>query len=412
MNGGIFLKTFEEKLKSYAELVVKVGLNVQPNQILYVRASVDTIPFARAVAHEAYNAGAKNVYVDYSDPEITLSRYLRASDDVFTEFPEWERIQREKLIDKDSAFLFIVSDDPDLLSKADPNRIANYQKVSGEAMVKWREQQDDVSWVICAAPSQAWADKVFPGETNSLDKLWDAIFNSVRIGEVEPVQAWKDHIGNLLQKSTYLNEKKYKKLHYKAEGTDLSIELHPLHLWKSGGSQNRHGVPFVANMPTEEVFTSPLRSGVNGFVSSKKPLSYAGNLIDEFKLTFENGRIVEMTAKKGEEVLKNLVETDEGSHYLGEIALVPHDSPISNTNVLFLNTLFDENAANHLALGFGFPNCIEGGEKMTKEQREEVELNSSLTHVDFMIGCADMDIDGELPDGTREPIFRKGNWAF
>ncbi|WML39698.1 aminopeptidase [Neobacillus sp. OS1-2] len=406
------MKTFEEKLKSYAELVVKVGLNVQPNQVLYVRASVDTIPFARAVTHEAYNAGAKNVYVDYIDPEITLSRYLRASDDVFTEFPEWERTQREKLIDKDAAFLFIVSEDPDLLSKVDPNRIANYQKVSGEAMVKWREQQDDVSWVICAAPSQAWADKVFTGETNSLDKLWDAIFNSVRVGESEPVMVWKDHIGNLLQKATYLNEKKYKKLHYKAEGTDLSIELHPRHLWRSGGTENRHGVPFVANMPTEEVFTSPLRSGVNGVVSSKKPLSYAGNLIDEFKLTFENGRIVDVTAKKGEEVLKNLVQTDEGSHYLGEIALVPHDSPISNTNILFLNTLFDENAANHLALGFGFPNCIEDGENMTKEQLKEVELNSSITHVDFMIGCADMEIDGELPDGTREPIFRKGNWAF
>lgn len=406
------MKTFEEKLRNYAELIVKVGLRLQPGQVMHIQGYIEQVPFMRQAAKVAYDCGAKIVHYLIHDDEMTIDRFLLASEESFNEFPVWDKIRREDLIDQDAAFLFLTGENPDLLASANPNRIANFQKASGTAMKKWRENNDANSWVIAAVPTVAWANLVFPGEEDSLNKLWEAIFSATRVNEADPVQAWESHVKNLGSKSEYLSSKKYKKIHYRAEGTDLTVELHPLHEWHSGASSNRHSIPFVANMPTEEVFTTPFRLGVNGYCTSKKPLSYAGNLIDNFKMTFVDGRIVEVTAEKGEEVLKNLVETDEGSHYLGEIALVPFDSPISNTNVLFLNTLFDENAANHLALGFGFPDCLTGGTKMSPEEKAEVGINTSITHVDFMIGCADMDIDGELGDGTVEPIFRNGNWAF
>lgn len=406
------MKTFEEKLQSYAELIVKVGLELQPGQVMYIQGYIEQVPFMRQATKVAYECGAKNVHYLITDDEMTVDRFIHASEESFNEFPVWDKIRREDLIDQDAAFLFLTGEDPDLLAKADPTRIANFQKANGTAMKKWRENNDANSWVIVAVPTVAWANLVFPGEEDSLTKLWEAVFSATRVNEEDSVEAWRKHVVNLGSKSKYLTAKKYKKLHYRAEGTDLTVELHPLHEWHSGASSNRHNIPFVANMPTEEVFTTPFRAGINGYCTSKKPLSYAGNLIDNFKMTFVDGRIVEVTAEKGEEVLKNLVNTDEGSHYLGEIALVPFDSPISNTNVLFLNTLFDENAANHLALGFGFPDCLTGGAEMSTEEKAKVGINTSITHVDFMIGCADMDIDGELPDGTVEPIFRAGNWAF
>ena len=406
------MKNFEEKLKNYAELVVKVGIDVQMGQVMFIQGTVEQVPFMRQATKVAYECGAKNVHFLITDDEMVIDRYLYASEESFNEYPEWDKIRREDLIDQDAAFLFLTGEDPNLLASADPSRIANFQKSAGIAMKKWRENNDANSWVIAAVPTLAWANLVFPGEEDSLSKLWEAVFSATRVNEADPVQAWKKHVENLGSKSTYLTSKKYKKLLYRAEGTDLTIELHPLHEWHSGASSNRHDISFVANMPTEEVFTTPFRTGINGYCTSKKPLSYAGNLIDNFKMTFVDGRIVEVTAEKGEEVLKNLVETDEGSHYLGEVALVPFNSPISNTNVLFLNTLFDENAANHLALGFGFPDCLTGGGEMTQEEKAAVGINTSITHVDFMIGCADMDIDGVLDDGSVEAIFRAGNWAF
>ena len=263
-------------------------------------------------------------------------------------------------------------------------------------------------------PTQAWADKVFPelDEAKRMDALWDAIFKATRVDQEDPVAEWKKHTDTLDSKADHLNQKKYQALHYSAPGTDLTVELAKDHIWVSAGSVNENGVTFIANMPTEEVFTANAKTGVNGVVSSTKPLSYAGNLIENFTLTFKEGKVVDFKAEKGEETLKKLIETDEGSAYLGEIALVPHQSPISETDLIFFNTLFDENASNHFALGKAYPFCVEGGKNMSDEEVVAHGLNDSLTHVDFMIGSAEMNIDGITSDGKKEPVFRKGNWAF
>ncbi|WP_339212562.1 aminopeptidase [Aeribacillus sp. FSL K6-3256] len=410
------MTTFKQQLEKYAELAVKVGVNVQKGQELFISASIDAKELVRFIAEKAYEFGARNIHIDWQDDVLTRLKYEKAPDDVFLEYPEWKSLERTALAERNAAFISIVSQSPDLLKGIQPERIANFQKASGTALNTFRRyiQSDKVSWTVIAAASEEWAEKVFPNEEKSLrvEKLWNAIFQATRINEEDPVSAWKKHNENLHQKVDYLNAKKYRKLHYQAPGTDLTIELPEKHLWVGAGSVNEKGVSFMANMPTEEVFTAPKKDGVNGYVTSTKPLSYGGNLIENFVITFERGRITNVTAEKGEEILKQLVETDEGSHYLGEIALVPHNSPISKSNLLFYNTLFDENASNHLAIGSAYAFCLEGGKTMTEDELKQHGLNTSITHVDFMIGSAEMDIDGILPDGTREPIFRKGNWAF
>ena len=410
------MSEFDRNIEKYAELAVKVGVNIQKGQELVINAPISAADFVRTTAKKAYEAGAKNVHLFWNDDEVTRIKYDLAPDEAFTEFPTWRSKGFEELAENGAAFMSIVSTNPDLLKGVDPDRIANWNKTAGTAMSKYRNyiQADKVSWTVIAVPSKTWAAKVFPdgSEEQQEDKLWEAIFKATRVDLEDPVKAWKEHDETLHQKVDYLNNKKYRKLHYKAPGTDLTIDLPERHLWVGAGSDNEQGTPFMANMPTEEVFTLPLKDGVNGTVTSTKPLNYGGNLIENFTLTFENGRIVDIKAETGEDTLKRLVETDEGSHYLGEIALVPHDSPISNSNIIFYNTLFDENASNHLAIGNAYAFCIEGGKAMSKNELEEHGANSSITHVDFMIGSAEMDIDGELADGTKEAIFRNGNWAF
>jgi len=410
------LKTFENRLGRYAELAVEVGVNIQPNQYLLINASTETAEFVRLVVEKAYEAGARQVFVDWVDDTVSRIRFEKAPADSFSEFPAWKVQEREQLAEKGAAFMSITSQSPDLLKGIDPARIAESQKAAGQALDRFRQlmQADKFSWTVIAAPSKAWADKVFSDlpEDDRVPALWEAIFKSVRADQEDPVQAWIEHDKTLHAKVDYLNEKRYRKLHYRAPGTDLTIELPEGHLWCGAGSINEQNQPFMANMPTEEVFTVPLKTGVNGFVSSTKPLSYGGNIIDNFKITFQDGRITEVTADQGEDVLKRLVDTDEGAKYLGEVALVPHHSPISESGLLFYNTLFDENASNHLAIGSAYAFCLEGGKKMSREQLEEKGLNQSITHVDFMIGSDQMDIDGILQDGTVEPIFRSGNWAF
>lgn len=407
---------FEANLTKYAELAVKIGVNIQPNQYLYIAASIESAPFVQVVTKIAYEIGAKQVFVDYTDDQITRARYELAPEDSFDFFPPWKVQEREWLAEEGAAFMSIVSQSPDLLSGIDSKRIAAFQKASGTALNKYRQyvQSDKISWTVIAAPSKQWARKVFPDlpEENQVDALWDAIFKATRADLDNPVEAWAQHNDNLHEKVDYLNNKNYAKLHYTAPGTDLTIELPKGHLWCGAGSVNEKGEEFMANMPTEEVFTVPHKDGVNGYVSSTKPLSYGGNIIDNFKITFENGRIVKVEAEQGEEVLKNLVATDEGSHYLGEVALVPFHSPISQSNILFYNTLFDENASNHLAIGSAYAFCIEGGKSMSPDELKAHGLNESITHVDFMIGSAQMDIDGITADGHAEPVFRNGNWAF
>ncbi|WP_422122647.1 aminopeptidase [Planococcus sp. X10-3] len=410
------MTSLNDKLKRYAELAVKVGVNIQPNQKLYIAASIETAPFVRLIVKEAYETGAKQVFVDWNDDEVSRMRFEMAPEDSFSEFPSWKVQEREQLAEQGAAFMSIVSQSPDLLKGIDSKRIAASQKATGQALNKYRQyvQSDKISWTVLAAPSKAWAAKVFPDvpEEQQVDTLWAAILKAVRADLEEPIEAWKKHDELLHTKVDYLNGKKYAKLHYTSPDTDLEVALPKGHLWCGAGSNNEKGDAFMANLPTEEVFTVPQKDGVNGYVSSTKPLSYGGNIIDEFKVTFKNGRITDITAKQGEDVLKQLVETDEGSHFLGEVALVPHQSPISASNILFYNTLFDENASNHFAIGSAYSFCLEGGKKMDTVQLLKHGLNQSITHVDFMVGSEKMDIDGVLEDGTREPIFRNGNWAF
>ncbi|WP_141502619.1 aminopeptidase [Paenibacillus luteus] len=407
---------FEQHLDTYAELIVKIGVNVQQGQEVFITGAVDQAALVRLVASKAYEAGASNVHVDWTDDSLSRLKYEKAADEVFTRFPEWETSKRNSFVERGAVFISIVSSSPDLLKGIDSGRISSFQKASGQGLKEFRRaiQSDKVSWTVVAAAGKTWAAKVFPeaGADEAVELLWKAIFDSVRLHAENPVKAWEEHNESLHSKGETLNQNRFQKLHYTAPGTDLTIELPEKHIWVAAGSTNVNNVSFMANMPTEEVFTVPLKTGVNGYVSSTKPLSYGGNIIDRFKLTFENGRIVKVEAEDGQEILQQLVDIDEGSHYLGEVALVPHESPISQSNILFYNTLFDENASNHLAIGSGYAFNIEGGKTMSPEELEASGVNASITHNDFMIGSSEMDIDGITKDGKVVPIFRKGNWAI
>ncbi|MDU0330073.1 MULTISPECIES: aminopeptidase [Paenibacillus] len=410
------MSDFQKKLEKYAELAVKIGVNVQPGQNLIINTTIDSAELVRLIVKQAYEAGARFVKVNWSDDVVTRLRYDMAAEESFLDEPKWYAGEMLEYVENGAAVLHVISSDPDLLKGVSTQRLTNHQKAYGKAMSKYREMQmsDKFSWSIVAVPSKAWADKVFPNlpEEERVPALWEAIFRTVRLDQPDPIAAWQQHIENLTQKSDYLNAKRYKKLHYKAPGTDLTIELPEGHLWVAAESINAQGNTFLANLPTEEVFTAPLKTGVNGTVSATKPLSYRGTIIDRFSLTFENGRIVDYKAEVGADVLKQLVELDEGSHYLGEVALVPHNSPISQSGILFYNTLFDENASNHLAIGNAYAFNLEGGKSMSQEELAQRGLNSSLAHEDFMVGSAEMDIFGITADGKEEPIFIKGNWAF
>lgn len=407
---------FQQKLEEYAELVVKVGLNIQPNQPLLINTTTDTIDFTRLIVKKAYEAGAKRVDVNYTDEVNARAFYDYAPDEAFNEFPKWAAMQRDELIENKGALLWIDADNPDLLEGVSIDRISSFQKASGKALENYRKavMNDVITWSIVAMPSEKWAAKVFPNlkPEEQMQALWELIFQVVRIGEGTAVQKWIEHIDNLESRATLLNNKRFKKLHYKAEGTDIQVELPKEHIWMSGASKNGQNVPFIANMPTEEVYTAPLKTGVNGYVKNTKPFVYQGNVIDDFTLTFENGKITSIKAATGEKLLQELIGTDDGAKYLGEIALVPHESPISASNVLFFNTLFDENASNHFAIGEAYPTCVEGARGLTQSELEQMGINTSIVHEDFMIGSGDMDIMGELADGTMEPIFIKGAWAF
>lgn len=410
------MSDFQEQLHKYAELAVKVGVNVQPGQTLIVNSSLEGAELVRLIVKKAYEAGARTVKVNWSDDTVTRLRYQMAAEESFLDEPKWYAGELLELVENGAAVLHVISSDPDLLKGISSDRLTNHQKTYGKAMSKFRQYQqaDKFSWSIVAVPSAAWAAKVFPDAPadQQIDKLWEAIFRTVRVDQPDTLAAWQEHIATLNQKSDYLNNKNFKKLHYIAPGTDLTIELPEGHLWVAADSVNERGNTFLANLPTEEVFTAPLRTGVNGTVASTKPLSHAGNIIDEFSVTFENGRIVDVKAKQGEETLKQLVELDEGSHYLGEVALVPHGSPISQSNILFYNTLFDENASNHLAIGSAYAFNLKDGKGLSQDELLERGLNTSITHVDFMVGSAEMDIYGITADGEEIQLFKQGNWTI
>ncbi|WP_421383767.1 aminopeptidase [Bacillus salacetis] len=407
---------FERNLDKYAELAVKAGVNIQEGQYLWISAPIGTEQLVRKVVKQAYLAGAGDVHVQWYDEEVKRTHYELAPDPAFEQFPDWLASAFDSVAEKEGAFLQIEADDPDLLKGIPAERLLRFEKARGNALENFYDaiETDKISWSIIAMPSQKWADKVFPGLAASerMPALWDTIFEAVRINKEDPVAEWREHIETLKAKASQLNEKRFWKLHYSAPGTDLTIELPDQHIWQTGSSMNSKGITFIANMPTEEVYTVPLKSGVNGYVTSTKPLAYQGNVIENFKLTFDKGKIIEAKAEKGQELLEKILETDEGAGYLGEVALVPHRSPISETGILYFNTLFDENASNHLAIGSSYPTCLEGGQDLSEEEKKTAGLNDSIVHEDFMIGSDKMNIDGIFKDGTREAVFRQGNWVF
>ena len=408
--------SLEMNLEKYAKLAVKVGVNIQPGQTLLVRSPIQCADFVRKVVKEAYDAGAKNVHIEWSDEVCGLIKYLNAPEETFNEFPQWTADQYVSIAKEGGAFLSIYAQNPDLLKDVDPVRIANAQKASATALKEWRSytMSDKSKWSIVSIPTNEWAEKVFPDVSTeeAVSKLWDAIFKCTRVDCEDPIKAWEMHNADLKLRMDFLNDKNFKSLKFKSSKTDLSIELPEGHIWASGASKDPNGDNFNANIPTEEVFSMPHKFGVNGVVHSTKPLVYGGNVIDNFSLTFKEGKIVDFNAEKGYETLEQLIKTDEGSHYLGEVALVPFKSPISDTNIVFFNTLYDENASCHLAIGSAYRSNIKDGADLKEEELDKYGVNYSLTHVDFMIGSEDMNIFGTDYNGDETQIFKDGNWAF
>ena len=408
--------TFEEKLQKYASLIVNVGLNVQPDQEVVVRIPIEAAPLARQLAIEAYQAHAKYVHLFYQDEQITLIRFQHAPRDSFDFFPTWYADALTDLAEKGAGFISVYATDPDLLKGQDPELISTAQKVAAQHTRRYAEllSKDYAPWTVVSAAVPAWANKVFAHlpEDERVSALWDTIFEICRVNEPDPVEAWRLHTEELARRSAYMNEKQYVALKFTAPGTDLTVGLPEHHLWTGGYGKTPDGVRFTANIPTEEIFTLPHKDRVDGVVRATLPLNLRGNLIENFWFRFEQGKVVEVHAEKGEELLRKLLETDEGAVRLGEVALVPQSSPIAKTGLLFFNTLYDENASCHLALGRAYRTSLQNGEDMSAEAFAAAGGNDSLIHVDFMMGSSDMDIDGVLPDGSTEPIFRQGEWAF
>lgn len=411
------MTNIEKNMEKLADLVVKKGVNVQKGQPVLLRCPVERADFARLVAKKAYERGAVEVVMQWSDDPLTLMKFENAPVEHFEEVPDW-MVQRTKYyMEKGACVISVAATDPELLKDVDPKKIATWSKAFSAANKEnMKYTMNDLnSWCVVSVPTVGWAKRVFPdvSEDEAMEKLWNAIFYTTRTDKDDPVSAWDEHIGVMDRHAAVLNEKQYKKLHYKNSlGTDLEVELPENHIWISGGSENAKGDVFIANMPTEEVFTLPKRTGVNGKLYSTKPLNMSGSLVDEMVFTFENGKVVDYDAKVGKQHLTDLFDVDENARYLGEVALVPYDSPISNSGLLFYNTLFDENASCHFAFGKAYPTCIKGGVDLSDEELLEVGVNDSLIHEDFMVGSKDLEITGELPNGEVEYIFKDGNWAF
>ncbi len=410
------LENFNENLKKYARLIAETGVNVQDNHTVVLQISVDQAPLARLITEEAYRLGAAEVIVQWSDETIQREFLAHAATDRIENVPQYKIDQTDDWIAKGASRISVVSSNPDALAGVDTQRVAAFQAANGKALVNLRKatQANKVSWTVVAAASEGWAAKVFPELATSeeqVDALWNEIFKTTRIYEENPVIAWNIHDKKLQEKAAELNEQQFTALHYTAPGTDLTIGLPKNHLWEGAGSYNARGEEFMANMPTEEVFTAPDSRRVDGYVSSTKPLSYAGTIISGMKFTFKDGKVVDFSAEQGEEALKNLLAIDEGAKHLGEVALVPDPSPISQSGLIFYNTLFDENASNHLAFGSAYAFNLQGGTEMSEEELAEAGLNRSQTHVDFMVGSDKMNIDGIKEDGTIVPVFRNGDWA-
>ncbi|HEL0560004.1 TPA: aminopeptidase [Streptococcus equi subsp. zooepidemicus] len=411
------LPHFDEHLEKYANLLIKKGVNIQKGQTLLITIAVEHHKLARLLTKKAYEAGAAEVFVDYNDDQITREKLLKADEDRLLQVPDYVVEQSHYLLDQKASRLVIRSANPNVFADIDSDRLAGATRATAIALEKQRTatQANKVSWNLAAAASPEWAAMVFPKlttEEEQVDALWDAIFKMNRIYETDPVKAWDQHQERLEKKAKLLNDYQFDSLHYRAPGTDLKLGMPEQHIWEAAGSTNAQGEVFIANMPTEEVFTAPDYRRADGYVSSTKPLSYAGVVIEDMTFTFKDGQIVDVTAKKGEDTIKRLISENEGARSLGEVALVPHKTPISLSGLTFFNTLFDENASNHIAIGAAYAFSVKGGTEMTNDELKAAGLNRSTAHVDFMIGSEQMDIDGITKDGQVIPIFRGGEWAI
>jgi len=403
------------KLDRLAEVAIKVGLQLREGQDLMLTAPAVALPLVRKIAEYAYKAGAGIVTPILSDETVTLARYRYGRDDGFDHAAGWLYEGMAKAFSNNTARLAIVGDNPMLLSGEDPVKVARASKANSMAYQPALEKivNFDTNWNIIAYPSPSWAKQVFPEEPEdvAVAKLAEAIFAASRVDRADALSAWETHNASLRKRTEWLNGQRFAALHYTGPGTDLTIGLADGHEWEGGASQAKNGIICNANIPTEEVFTTPHCRRVEGHVVSSKPLSYQGTLIDNIAVKFEEGRIVEARASRGEEVLSKVLDTDEGARRLGEVALVPHSSPISKSGLLFFNTLFDENAASHIALGQCYSKCFVNGDKLTPQQIAAQGGNQSLIHIDWMIGSDQTDIDGVHADGRRVAVFRKGEWA-
>lgn len=412
------MSNYQDKLRQYAQLLVRVGMNVQDKQPVFIRSSVEALELTHLVVEEAYIAGASDVRVEYADPRLKRLKFEHESLDHFenNDVKSYDVEARMDFVKRGAANLAILTEDPDLLSGIDASKLKAYQLQYSKAYKVYMEasQKNQFPWVVAAFPSKAWAQRVYPDKSveDAYTTFVDEVFDIVRVDGNDPIQNWQSHVKNLSVHADKLQKKQYKALHYLSEGTDLVVGLPKGHIWEDATSYvNGDQQAFIANIPTEEVFTAPDRNNVNGYVTNKLPLSFNGNIIDGFTLTFKDGEIIDFKADKGEDVLRDLLDTDEGAKRLGEVALVPDDSPISNRNTIFYNTLFDENASCHLAIGSAYGFNIEGGTEMTTEEKIASGLNDSNVHEDFMIGSADLTIYGILEDDTKELVFENGNWA-
>jgi aminopeptidase len=409
--------TLDEKLDRLAEVAVKVGLNLKAGQELIMSAPMDALPLARKITEQAYKAGALLVTTLYGDDPSVLARFQYAQDASFDYAPTWLQDGIANGFRSGAARLAIAGANPALLAKQDPAKVARANVAASKAGKPAMEliTRHEINWTIVAAATPDWAKLVFPGEPEdvAVAKLWEAIFAASRVNVDDPVAEWKEHGERLKKRVDMLNTKRFSALHFKsADGTtDLKVGLADDHLWAGGGTTAGNGVYCQPNIPTEECFTTPHKDRVDGVVKASKPLSHQGTLIENIAVRFQGGKIVAATATAGEDVLNRLISTDDGARRLGEVALVPHNSPIAQSGILFWNTLFDENAASHIALGQAYSTCIIGGEKMDNAGLAKRGANESLIHVDWMIGSANMDVDGIAADGTAEPLMRKGAWV-
>jgi len=404
-------------LEKYANLFLRKGVNLQPGQDLVLNAPIDAKELVEEVVKVAYrDLKSGKVHVNWSYGKLTRLSYEHASEEVLLDFPDYLIKKFEELVKRGAALCSIAAPDPKLLAGIDPTLIS---KVSKSSAIKTKDFSNQIMsgnlrWNVVAMPSKEWAQMVFPKLTveEGIDKLWDYIFKCTRVDQEDPIAAWDGHIEVLEEKKKFLNTNQFMQLIYTAPGTDLIVDLPKGHIWVAGPKTANDGHDFIPNMPTEEVFTMNKWDGVNGTLRSTMPLNLRGTLIEDFSFVFKDGKVVDYDARVGKEVLKSLLETDEGASYLGEVALVPFDSPISNLNTIFYNTLFDENASCHFALGKAYPYTLEGGTVMSEEELKAAGANISLTHVDFMVGSKDLNVDGIDKDGNKVAIFRNGDWAF